>query len=123
MLAAPVRRLPGFRFEAQNAPLDEALPRMDVALFVGFAASGAIDVASASTLTVGDLVRLTFSRKGHVAFGSIAGLAAEGGGLTRVTLDPCTWFTAPDATPGGDGVASFTAADGAQIQRTALIGG
>jgi len=34
------RRLPGFRFEAQSPPLDEVLPRMDVAVFVGFAASG-----------------------------------------------------------------------------------
>jgi hypothetical protein len=38
------RRLPGFRFEAQSPPLDEKLPRMDVAVFVGFASSGPIDV-------------------------------------------------------------------------------
>jgi hypothetical protein len=35
--------LPGFRFEAQPPPLAEALPRMDVALFVGFAESGPLD--------------------------------------------------------------------------------
>ncbi len=34
------RRLPGFRFEAQPPPLAEVLPRMDVAVFVGFASSG-----------------------------------------------------------------------------------
>lgn len=40
MCAARPRRLPGFRFEAQAHPLTEVLPRMDVAVFVGFAASG-----------------------------------------------------------------------------------
>ena len=34
------RRLPGFRFEVQSPPLRETLPRMDIAVFVGFAASG-----------------------------------------------------------------------------------
>lgn len=34
------RRLPGLQFEAQSPPLTEVLPRMDVAVFVGFAASG-----------------------------------------------------------------------------------
>ncbi|HYN84566.1 MAG TPA: hypothetical protein VER32_04890 [Pyrinomonadaceae bacterium] len=34
------RRLPGLRFDAQPPPLAEKLPRMDVAVFVGFAASG-----------------------------------------------------------------------------------
>lgn len=34
------RRLPGFRFEVQSPPLTDVLPRMDVAAFVGFAASG-----------------------------------------------------------------------------------
>jgi hypothetical protein len=38
------RKLPGFRFEAQSPPLDEKLPRMDVAVFVGFASSGPIGV-------------------------------------------------------------------------------
>lgn len=40
MLSAAARRLPGIRFEPRAAQLDEALPRMDVAAFVGFAASG-----------------------------------------------------------------------------------
>lgn len=34
------RRLPGIRFEVQAPPVADALPRMDVAAFVGFAASG-----------------------------------------------------------------------------------
>jgi hypothetical protein len=38
------RRLPGIRFEVAAPPLPEELPRMDVAAFVGFAASGPIDV-------------------------------------------------------------------------------
>src|SRR5919199_4401105 len=38
------RRLPGFRFEADSPPLAEVLPRMDVACFVGFAASGPLHV-------------------------------------------------------------------------------
>ena len=41
--ALTTRRLPGFRFDAPPAPLAEALPRMDVAVFVGFAASGPLD--------------------------------------------------------------------------------
>ncbi|MDT5267889.1 MAG: hypothetical protein QOH49_75 [Acidobacteriota bacterium] len=36
-------RLPGVRFEVQAPPLAESLPRMDVAVFVGFAASGPVD--------------------------------------------------------------------------------
>jgi hypothetical protein len=38
------RRPPGIRFEAQPPLPEEVLPRMDVAGFVGFAASGPIDV-------------------------------------------------------------------------------
>ena len=38
------RRLPGIRFEKAAPPLQEVLPRMDVAGFVGFAASGPINV-------------------------------------------------------------------------------
>lgn len=37
------RLLPGLRFEAQRPPLAESLPRMDVAVFVGFAARGPIN--------------------------------------------------------------------------------
>lgn len=39
-----LRRLPGIRFERQAPPLREVLPRMDIAGFVGFAASGPLDV-------------------------------------------------------------------------------
>src|SRR6266566_3960154 len=38
------RRLPGFRFEYQPPPPTDVLPRMDVAAFVGFAASGPLHV-------------------------------------------------------------------------------
>lgn len=40
MVARVTRRLPGFAFEARSPRLDETLPRMDIAVFVGFAASG-----------------------------------------------------------------------------------
>src|SRR6185503_9686534 len=40
MSARAPRRLPGFRFETQAPPLPEVLPRMDIAVFVGCAASG-----------------------------------------------------------------------------------
>jgi len=40
MSARAPRKLPGFRFETQAPPLPEVLPRMDIAVFVGFAASG-----------------------------------------------------------------------------------
>src|ERR1044072_6384414 len=42
MSARAPRRLPGFRFETQAPPLPEVLPRMDIAVFVGFAASGTL---------------------------------------------------------------------------------
>src|ERR1041384_5531998 len=44
MCAARVRRLPGFRFETQAPALPEVLPRMDIAVFVGFAASGPLQI-------------------------------------------------------------------------------
>jgi hypothetical protein len=39
-----IRRLPGFRFEARAAARENVLPRMDIAVFVGFAASGPIGI-------------------------------------------------------------------------------
>ena len=42
MSARAPRRLPGFRFETQAPILPEVLPRMDIAVFVGFAASGPV---------------------------------------------------------------------------------
>jgi hypothetical protein len=41
---ASTRRLPGFSFEVKAPPLAEVLPRMDVAIFVGFAASGPLEI-------------------------------------------------------------------------------
>ncbi len=38
------RRLPGVRFEVPPPALREALPRMDIALFVGFTAAGPVDL-------------------------------------------------------------------------------
>ncbi|MCU0968216.1 MAG: hypothetical protein MUF03_05210 [Rubrivivax sp.] len=38
------RRLPGVRFDVPAPALDDALPRMDIAFFVGFAASGPLGV-------------------------------------------------------------------------------
>ena len=38
------RRLPGVRFEVPAPALDETLPRMDIALFVGFAQSGPLNL-------------------------------------------------------------------------------
>ncbi len=40
MVARTIRRLPGFRVETHSPQLADSLPRMDVAVFVGFAASG-----------------------------------------------------------------------------------
>ena len=37
-------RLPGIRFEAQAPARDEILPRMDIAVFVGFAAAGPVNI-------------------------------------------------------------------------------
>ena len=38
------RRLPGVRFDVPAPTLDEALPRMDIAFFAGFTASGPVDL-------------------------------------------------------------------------------
>ncbi len=44
MAAITYSRLPGIRFEAAPPPLDRKLPRMDVAAFAGFAASGPVGI-------------------------------------------------------------------------------
>ena len=44
MCAVRISRLPGFRFETQAPALPEVLPRMDIAVFVGFAASGPLQI-------------------------------------------------------------------------------
>jgi hypothetical protein len=63
------RRLPGFRFEAQAPALDEWLPRMDVAAFVGFAASGplnlpvAVESVAQFTAIFGEDARVAWDRR------------------------------------------------------------
>jgi hypothetical protein len=63
------RRLPGFRFEAQAPALDEWLPRMDVAAFVGFAASGplnlpvAVESVAQFTAIFGEDAQLAWDRR------------------------------------------------------------
>lgn len=44
MTVVTTRRLPGFAFETRTAVYDDVLPRMDVAVFVGFAARGPVNV-------------------------------------------------------------------------------
>src|SRR5436190_17156747 len=44
MSATRRKRLPGIQFETQAPPLTEVLPRMDIAVFIGFAASGPLQV-------------------------------------------------------------------------------
>ena len=44
MTVAALRRLPGFAFEAEVPVHEDVLPRMDVAIFVGFAASGPVNL-------------------------------------------------------------------------------
>jgi hypothetical protein len=62
-------RLPGIRFEAQAPPLAEALPRMDIAFFVGFAASGplhtpvAVESAAQFAATFGDDAPLAWDER------------------------------------------------------------
>lgn len=43
-MASLQRRLPGVRFEVPSPALRETLPRMDIALFVGFTAAGPLDL-------------------------------------------------------------------------------
>ena len=74
------RRLPGSRFEAQSRPLGDSLPRMDVAVFVGFAASGPINRP----------VAIEDSAQFAEIFGEDAALAwdTERGQITRAYLGP-----------------------------------
>lgn len=73
------RRLPGFRFEAQAPALDEWLPRMDVAAFVGFAASGplnlpvAVESVAQFTAIFGEDARLAWDhRRGVESYAYLA---------------------------------------------------
>jgi len=62
MNSPATQRMPGFRFEAQPPPLKHTLPRMDIPVFVGFAASGPLhrpvpveDAVQFSSIFGGDL--------------------------------------------------------------------
>ncbi|HEX8499323.1 MAG TPA: hypothetical protein VF659_01935 [Pyrinomonadaceae bacterium] len=77
--ARTTRRLPGFRFEAQTPPLAEALPRMDVAVFVGFAASGPLhqpvaveDVAQFAAVFGEDAPLVWDGRRGETVYAYLA---------------------------------------------------
>jgi hypothetical protein len=74
------RRLPGIRFEAAPPPLDEILPRMDIALFAGFAASGPVHVP----VVIEDAAEFA------AIFGADAPLARDPvrGGVVRAHLGP-----------------------------------
>lgn len=69
MVVRASRRLPGFRFEYQPPPPTDVLPRMDVAVFVGFAASGplhvpvAVEDGTQFTTIFGDDVPLAWDAK------------------------------------------------------------
>ena len=63
------RRLPGVRFEVVPPPVPELLPRMDVAAFVGFAASGPLD----TPVAVEDVAHF------EAVFGADTPLAWDGG--------------------------------------------
>jgi hypothetical protein len=80
MLTSASRRLPGVRFEPRPAPLPEILPRMDVAVFVGFAAHGPIDTA----------VAVESASQFEAVFGSDAALAwdPEAGEMVTTLLAP-----------------------------------
>lgn len=73
------RRLPGIRFESRPPPLPDALPRMDVAVFVGFAASGplhtpvVVDDARQFSTVFGEDAALGWDRdRGEVVSGNLA---------------------------------------------------
>jgi hypothetical protein len=74
------KRLPGVRFEAQAPPLAETLPRMDIAFFAGFAASGPLHTP----------VAVESAAQFEAIFGDDAPLAWDGrrGATLRAYLAP-----------------------------------
>src|ERR1700730_696976 len=73
------RRLPGFRFEVQPPPLTDVLPRMDVAVFVGFAASGPLhtpvvveDVAQFTAIFGEDVPLAWDQQRGELVYAYLA---------------------------------------------------
>ena len=75
------RRLPGVRFELPSPALREALPRMDIALFVGFTAAGPVDLPVAVE-SLGEF---------EAVFGGEIGLARDAATGDKVSglLHPC----------------------------------
>ena len=80
MVARSVRRLPGVQFESRPPAVADVLPRMDVAVFVGFAASGPLHTP----------VAVDDPRVFSDVFGDDAPLAwdRERGELRRANLGP-----------------------------------
>jgi hypothetical protein len=79
MAVRAARRLPGIRFEAPAPQLDEVLPRMDIAAFVGFAASGpvhlpvAVESIAAFEAIFGASAPLAWdSRRGETVYAQLA---------------------------------------------------
>jgi hypothetical protein len=73
------RHLPGIRFEALAPPLADVLPRMDVAIFVGFAASGPLqrpvpveDIAQFSEIFGSDIALARTGVRGEISYGNLA---------------------------------------------------
>ncbi|HVE55491.1 MAG TPA: hypothetical protein VNB22_01595 [Pyrinomonadaceae bacterium] len=74
-----IRRLPGFRFEAQAPSREDVLPRMDVALFVGFASAGPVGIPVAvesaeqfKTIFGNDLPLVWDTEKGETLYAYLA---------------------------------------------------
>lgn len=79
MTLATMRRLPGFAFEARTAVYEDVLPRMDVAVFVGVAARGPVnvpvpieDAARFVTVFGGDAPLAWDVETGRIAFAQLA---------------------------------------------------
>ncbi len=101
------RCLPGIRFQTQPAPLDEALPRMDIAVFVGFALQGELNrptvVESVDQFVAffGEDVPLAWdAERGEVVYGYLASAVRaffRNGGRRAWIIRVAT--PAPDQTP------------------------
>jgi hypothetical protein len=84
MVTASEPRLPGIAVEIQAPPLEEKLPRMDIAMFVGFAEKGClhtpkvVEDAEEFTRAFGaDLALAWDAERGEIAFGCL-GAAVRG---------------------------------------------
>jgi len=71
------RHLPGIRFETLAPPLADTLPRMDVAVFVGLAASGPLqrpvpveDIAQFSEIFGADIALARAGVRGEISYGN-----------------------------------------------------